>query len=104
MNVQIAMSKTASRHLELTGRWSLGFPWSFGIGNWAFASGVRFGTRGRLAHPHLDAIVQFAQPAGGDDLAGFESGEDLLPSVLHAADFNSAGAGDAALDDKHFGD
>src|ERR1041385_5640933 len=93
-NDQNRMPKPASRPSDAMGHWCLGFLWSFDIGLLSFAGRGRIPTRDALPQAHLDTVVQLAQAAGGDTFAGFESGEDLLASVLHATDFDSMGAGD----------
>src|SRR2546427_1618509 len=80
-NDQIQMSGPPP-HPDAIGHWCLGFLWSFGIGPLSFARSEG------LPHPHPDSVVQLAQTAGGDEGARFESGKDLLPPFLHAAELD----------------
>src|SRR5439155_13565524 len=95
-NDQIQMSGPPP-HPEAIGHWCLGFLWSFGIGPLSFARSEG------LPHPHPDSVVQLAQTAGGDEGARFESGKDLLPPFLHAAELDFLGASSAVLDHKDLG-
>src|SRR5438067_6407462 len=97
------MSKTEPRDSEPTGYWSLEFLWSFDIGNLLFASGAGCLALRCIAHPHLDAIVQFAQAAGGDDFARLEAGEDLLSPLVNPADLDRPRASDSVFNHKNPG-
>src|SRR5438552_19003633 len=96
-NDQNRMPKPMSRHSDTLGHWCLGFLWSFDIGLLSFAPSER------LPHPDPGPVVQFAQAAGGDNLARFEPGEDLLATFLHTADLDLARASLVLLDDENPG-
>src|SRR5438128_4199087 len=109
MNDEIRMSKRTTDHPGAICHSGFGFLSSFGFRHsdfefpLSFTRGAPLRSRRRLPHPDPGPVVQFAQAAGGDNLARFEPGEDLLATPLHTADLDLARASLVLLDDENPG-